>query len=380
MDDTLIIGGGAVGLSLAYELARRGEKVRVVDKGELGRESSWAGAGIIPPAIVRAEDSPLVQLGGHSYLLHQEWSARLKRDTGVDTGYHCGGAMYLAHDASVLERLENDVAPFRAQNLPCEKLTSARLAELEPALAGALDDGRLVAGYYIPGEAQLRNPWYIRALEAACNELGVKFTTAAPVEGFVVADGQVREVRTPLGDFAAKKFCLTTGSWSAQLGELLGLKLAIKPIRGQIALLQPAKPVIKGIVYSGRKYFVAREDGRVLVGSTEEDVGFDKTTTSIVIRELLDFALTLAPSLGDATVERSWAGLRPHSADGQPYLGRSPNLDNMYVAAGHYRWGLYLSPATAVVISQLMYNEPTLVDLSPFRLDREPVPVSITAH
>lgn len=380
MDDTLIIGGGAVGLSLAYELARRGEKVRVIEKGQLGRESSWAGAGIIPPAVVRAEDPSLVQLGGHSYQLHIEWAARLKHDTGIDTGYCCKGAIYLAHDESVLERLEHDVAPFRSQNLPCEKLTPALLAEREPALAGAMNDGRVVAGYYIPGEAQLRNPWYIRALEAACSDMGVKFTTAAPAEEFIVREGLVREVRTPIGTFAANKFCLTTGSWSAQLGEMVGLRLAVKPIRGQIALLHPAKPVIHGIVYSGRKYFVARAEGRVLVGSTEEDVGFDKTTTSVVVRDLLDFALTLAPSLGDATVEHSWAGLRPHSADGQPYLGRSPNLANMYVAAGHYRWGLCLSPATAVVMSQLMHNEPTLVDLTPFRLDREPIPVPISAH
>jgi glycine oxidase len=380
MDSTLIIGGGAVGLSLAYELARRGEKVRVIERGELGRESSWAGAGIIPPAIVRAQDPPLVQLGGHSYQMHIEWAERLKRDTGVDTGYHCRGAMYLAHDASVLGRLENDVAPFRSQDLPCEKLSAARLAELEPALAGAMDDGRVVAGYHIPGEAQLRNPWYIRAVASACADLGVKITTGAPAEEFIVRDGLVREVRTPVGTFAAEKFCLTTGSWTARLGEMIGLRMAIKPIRGQIALLHPAQPVIKGIVYSGRKYFVAREEGRVLVGSTEEDVGFDKTTTSIVIRELLDWALNMAPGLNDATVETTWAGLRPHSADGQPYLGRSPNLANMYVAAGHYRWGLCLSPATAVVMSQLMHGEPTLVDMTPFRLDREPIPVATAGH
>ncbi|MCE9607636.1 MAG: glycine oxidase ThiO [Planctomycetia bacterium] len=380
MDDTLIIGGGAIGLSLAYELARRGEKVRVIERGLLGRESSWAGAGIVPPAIVRAEDPPLAQLGGHAYDLHIEWNARLKHDTGIDTGYHCRGALYLAQDTSVLDRLENDVAPFRAQNLPCEKLTAAKLAEVEPALAGAMDDGRITAGYYVPGEAQLRNPWYIRALEAACSDLGVKFTTAAPAEEFILRDGLLREVRTPIGTFAAEKFCLTTGSWSAHLGELLGLRLAIKPIRGQIALLHPAKPVINGIVYSGRKYFVARQDGRVLVGSTEEDVGFDKTTTSIVVRDLLDFALHIAPALNDATVEQSWAGLRPHSADGLPYLGRSPTCANMYVAAGHYRWGLCLSPATAVVMAQLMNGEPTLVDLAAFRLDREPKTVPSTSH
>lgn len=370
MHDVLLVGGGAVGLSIALELARRGKRVHVVERGLLGGESSWAGAGIVPPGRFDKQDAPLVQLGGLSAEMHVELAERLRRDTGVDTGYRVTGALYLAPNKEHRAHLEEEVAPFRAQNRICNTLDGAALNSIEPALAGALDDGRVAAGYHIPQEAQLRNPRHVRALVAACTKLGVTLTENAPVEEWIVAGDRVREVRTVQGSFAAEQFCLSTGAWSRQIGEQLGVRLAVKPIRGQIALLNPHSTVIRGIVYYGPRYFVGRDDGRVLVGSTLEDVGFDRRTTASVIRELLDFAVALAPQLASADVEKAWAGLRPHSADGLPYLGRVPHLTNTFVAAGHYRWGLALSPATALTMTQLMLGEPTTVDLSVFRVGR----------
>ncbi|MGC3967147.1 MAG: glycine oxidase ThiO [Pirellulales bacterium] len=370
MYDVLMIGGGAVGLSIAYELAGRGRRVHVVERGELGGESSWAGAGIVPPAREDRSDAPLVQLAGLSARLHVDWAERLRRDTGIDNGYRVTGALYLSDGPTTHAKMDGELAPFRAQQIPCEALTSARLGEIEPALAGALDDGRLTTGFHVAAEAQLRNPRHVRTLVAACTARGVTFTTGAPVEEFVVRNGRLVEVRTPHGPMAAEQYCLTTGAWSGRVGEQLGLQLRVKPIRGQIALVNPPRPVIRGIVYVGRKYFVARDDGRVLVGSTEEDVGFDKSTTAAVVRDLLDFAVRLAPALQEARVEQTWAGLRPHSADDRPYLGQAPNLTNVFVAAGHYRWGLALSPGTAVVMTQLIHGEPTSVDLAPFAVGR----------
>jgi len=367
--DTLIIGAGAIGLSVAYELAGRGEKVGIVERSDVGRESSWAGAGIVPPAPTDADASPAQQLAALSAKLHPEWHDRLKRETGVENGYRRCGALYLADDEVSERQLAEEAAQWRAAGIHHEAVDAARRAELEPALA--LEGVR--SAFHLPDEAQLRNPWHVRALEAACAARGVVTMVRAPVEEFVVRDDRLAEVRTPVGTFAADKFCLTAGAWSGELAAKLGMRPAVKPIRGQIVLLKPERPVVRGIVYAGksfRHYFVARADGRVLVGSTEEDVGFDKRTTATVARELLDFALRLAPTLADAEIEQSWAGLRPFSADGLPYLGRAPNLKNFYVATGHYRWGLALSPATAVVMAQLMRGEPTTLDLTPFRLDR----------
>jgi glycine oxidase len=128
---------------------------------------------------------------------------------------------------------------------------------------------------------------------------------------------------------------------------------------------------LRRIAYVGQHYFVPREDGRILVGSTLEDAGFNRRTTAAVIKELLDFALQWVPALAEADFERCWAGLRPASGDGLPYLGRVPGLENAFVAAGHYRSGLILAPATAVVMAQLIQEESPAVDLHAFRVDRE---------
>jgi glycine oxidase len=145
---------------------------------------------------------------------------------------------------------------------------------------------------------------------------------------------------------------------------------AIRPIRGQIVLLQTDRATPRHIINDGPRYLVPRGDGRVLVGSTEEDVGFDKRTTADGVAGLLEFARTLLPALGTAQFEHSWAGLRPATADGRPYLGRIPGLENAFVAAGHFRSGLTLSPGTAVVMSQLIRDQTPSIDLAPFRLDR----------
>jgi glycine oxidase len=169
---------------------------------------------------------------------------------------------------------------------------------------------------------------------------------------------------------SAGQYLLTAGAWSAELFQGIGWRPGIRPVRGQIALLNPGPALLSRIVEAGKRYLVPRLDGHVLVGSTEEDAGFEKQTTAAAIRELLDFAMSLVPELANAPVERCWAGLRPGSADGMPFLGRVPGCDNLFVAAGHYRAGIQLSPATGLVMKQLLLGQPTAVALDAFRLDR----------
>lgn len=369
--NVLLLGGGAIGLSLAYELTRRGRKVCLVERNaEVGRESSWAGAGIVPAATIRPSDAPIEQLSGHAARLHAEWAERLLQETGIDNGYRRSGGLHAADDDATATALEAEAADLRGRGIVCEPADAATLGRVEPALAGALDDGRLRAAYHLPDEAQLRNPRHVRALATACAKYGVELVTDAAVEEFVVRNGRVVEVRTRRGSFSADEYVVCTGAWTGDLAKRFGLDVAVKPIRGQIVLLHPHAPLLRGVVEVGRRYFVPRPDGRVLVGSTEEDVGFDTRTTDEAIGMLRSFAYRLAPQLEAAPVEKTWAGLRPHSGDGLPYLGRVPAASNLSVAAGHYRWGLTLSTATAVAMAQLLAGEPTLVDLTPFRLDR----------
>jgi glycine oxidase len=149
------------------------------------------------------------------------------------------------------------------------------------------------------------------------------------------------------------------------------MSLPLKPIRGQIVLLECARPPLRRIANLGARYLVPREDGRLLIGSTEEDVGFDKSTTGQGIQELLQFALELVPALREARFQRSWAGLRPATADGMPYLGPMPEWDNLFIAAGHFRSGLTLSAGTAVAMGALIRGQTPPIDLDAFKVNRK---------
>jgi glycine oxidase len=373
MHDVLIIGGGVIGLSLAWELAKRGRSVHVIDQSQPAREASWAGAGILPPATLRPGDHPLDQLRGLACELHPRWAADLKELTGIDTGYRRCGGLYLGRTAGEAAALAAWAQSLREEDIEVVKLSVAEMTELEPGLRAA---SRFQ--YLLPGEGQLRNPRHLKALLAACEQAGVTITPNVHPADYVIRGGELVQLETPAGPLAARQFCFAAGSWTGQILAKLGINTGILPIRGQMVLFrchaQPADsiagPPIARVVNVGSRYLVPRDDGYVLAGSTEEEVGFDKRTTEEAIGELTAFARDLAPALRDAAIERSWAGLRPGSFDGLPYLGQLPGIKNAFVAAGHFRTGLYLSPATAVVMSELMCGEQPQIDLAPFRVGR----------
>ena len=366
MSDLLVIGGGVVGLSIAYEAAGRGRRVRVIDAGQPAREASWAGAGILPPAG-EGDLDPLEQLVALSNRCHAAWAEELRAETGIDNGYRHCGAIYLAREARDTAQLDELAGWAASRSIVAEPLPGSALSEAEPALRPS---GSVSAAYLLPEERQIRNPRHLKALLLGCAQRGVEITSGMAADDFEVRGGRIRAVRTIGGTIAVDQVCITTGSWTAAVARRLGVQLAIKPVRGQIALLALKQPLLSRIVNEGPRYLVPRCDGRLLVGSTEEDAGFDRTTTAGAIGELLRFAQSLVPDLASAQLERTWAGLRPATRDGLPYLGAVPEVDNAWVAAGHFRGGLQLSTGTAVVMNQLMADERPEVDLTAFRLDR----------
>lgn len=366
MDDCLIIGGGVIGLSLAWDLAKCGYKVHVVDQGEVGREASWAGAGILPAAKRLESQHPYEQLRGLSCQLHPQWAAELKEQTGIDTGYRRCGGLHLARTPGEAAALAGWAGLMREEGIEVERLSAADLGEIEPGLRTQ----SIAAAFHVPGEAQLRNPRHLQALLVACQKLGITVTMQTTAIDFTVQDDHITKLATSSGPLQATQFCFTAGAWTGQLLQRLGIFTGILPIRGQMVLFRCPAPPISRIVEEGSRYLVPRDDGRVLAGSTEEEVGFDKRTTEQAISDLIDFGRKLAPALRDAAIERTWAGLRPGSFDGLPYLGRLPGLKNAYIAAGHFRSGLFLSTATAVVMSELIRGKQPQIDLSPFRVGR----------
>jgi glycine oxidase len=365
ISDVLIIGGGAIGLSVAYYCAREGMSVTVLERGALGRESSWAGAGIIPAGRAATAQSAYAKLLGTSSEMFPQISAELREDTGIDNGYVKCGGLEIGFDQRDAHALRSAAGHYSKEGITWEPLTLEQTREIEPALTGAFQ-----IAYHVAEMAQLRNPRHVKALAAACARRGVQLRTGVFVSGFARVGERVIGVRTHESTLEAANTVVTAGAWSGGLLQSLGVTLPVKPIRGQIALMTLDSPLLRRVIMLGKEYLVPRLDGRVLVGSTEEDVGFDCRPTPAGIAGLLETAISICPALGQAHLERTWAGLRPGSPDSKPFIGPVPGYAGIHVAAGHYRAGLQLSPVTGLVVKQLLAGQPTSVPLSTFRLDR----------
>ena len=368
--DVLIVGAGVVGLSLAYELADEGLRLVVIDRGPLGREASWAGAGILPPANSATARHPYDELRGLSFRLHAEWSRQLLAETGIDNGYRRCGAIYLSRSVGEAAALRGFYNTLQDEEIAAQRLSPEQLAEHEPALAAIAQSGRLKAAYAVPDECQIRNPRHLQALVEACRLRGVELLPETGAEAFMLDGERLAGIATSRGRISATSYCLTSGAWTQTLLAKLGVANGILPMKGQMLLYACGRPPFTAVINEGNRYLVARDDGHVLVGSTEEESGFDKSNTAAGLRDLQDFACDVIPALQTATLEQSWAGLRPASFDGLPYIGKIPGLQNAFVAAGHFRSGLYLSPGTAVVLSALVRGLTPAIDLHPFRLGR----------
>jgi glycine oxidase len=358
----LIVGGGVIGLTTAYYLARQGAAVAVLDQADLGRQASWAGAGIIPPGNPDHARSPFDRLRALSSRLYPTLSQELRERTGLDNGYAVSGGLELPDGDAPTEE-------WRSEGVPFEEVRGAALRRLAPGLAPAFD-----RAYFLPGMAQVRNPRHLKALIAFAEAEGVLLEPHLPARRLLLADGRVVGVETEQGRRDAGRVLLAAGAWTDALLAPVGVRLGVQPVRGQIALLQTDRPGARPILMQGKRYLVPRLDGRVLVGSTEEDAGFDARPTAAAIAGLLAFAAGLVPALAGAVVERCWAGLRPGSPDGLPFLGPVTGCAGLYVAAGHFRAGLQLSPGSGLVLAEMLLGRPTSLPLEAFRLDRPPGP------
>jgi len=357
MCDVVVIGGGVIGLSTAFELAEQGLSVRVLDQGQIGQEASWAGAGILPPGNSDWATTCEARLRAASCRLWPQWVERLHEKSGIDTGYlRCGG-LELRIDGPATA-LSEEIAAWKRECVEVESLTAEAVRERFPAVNSAVS-----AAYFLPGLCQVRNPWLLDALQAACVKRGVQLSPGCPVTSLERNGERVHTVRTPNGDVSAGQFVIASGAWSRELIKHTGFDLPVEPVRGQIVLLEALPLPFTCVIQEGARYLVPRRDGRILVGSTEEHAGFDKRNTCGAIAGLIEFATRLVPGLSQARFERAWAGLRPFANGGVPFIGRVPTMSNVFVATGHFRAGLQLSPITAVLIRQLVTGQPVSLPL-----------------
>ena len=238
--DVLIIGGGVIGLSTAYFLAREGARVRLIDQGEFGQEASWAGAGILPPGNSTRARSSYDRLLAVSSEMFPKLSAELRERTGLDNGYlRCGG-VELGGNEALAEAV-------RRAGIACELLDEPALHAKEPALAAGF-----APAVYLPELAQIRNPRHVRALVAGCRSLGVELQPGCPVQALERSGSRITGVRTGAGVLTSDRYLLSAGAWSEGLLEPLGWRPGIRPIRGQIALLDSGTPLIRAVVLAGK--------------------------------------------------------------------------------------------------------------------------------
>ncbi len=377
MADVIVIGGGVIGLSAAYELAGQGATVHVLDQGPIGREASWAGAGILPPGNAEFSLSPGQRLRSLSHSRWADLSEELRETTGIDNGYRVSGGIELRLKGRA-DQLNDEIASWRAEGIAVSDASIEDARRLEPRI-----HPEAAAGYRLPELGQVRNPRHLKALAAGCAARGVRFSPGTLVWGFDRSAEKIVGVKTPAGIVHAGTFCVCAGAWSASLAEAVHLKIPVKPVRGQIVLLNAEPLPFSHVLQTGPRYLVPRCDGRILVGSTEEDAGFEKKNTAGGVAGLIRFAAELVPCLADAGVERCWSGLRPGSPDGLPYLGRVPGTENLYIAAGHFRSGLQMSPGTAVLLGQLILGQDPGISLEGLACDRhqnESKPAKNPAH
>lgn len=268
---------------------------------------------------------------------------------------------------------------WREMDIQCEHIANKDVAVREPHLKDWLARSPNASAWWTEDECQIRSPDYLRALIAACTEEKVKLipnTSVVDIDesGSCVKVSTTNTATSETKQYTSDSVVVCAGARTGLVAPMLRLQRALVPIRGQILLLKTDTPLLRGVVNVGHRYLVARDDGHTLVGSCEEEVGLQLGTTAEMLSSLRNFAIDLCPELVNAQEIQAWSGLRPMTFDGFPIIGRVPDSSHVYVASGHYRSGLHLSPATAVVLSDLMLGKQPAVNLDAFRVGKQQSP------
>jgi glycine oxidase len=335
--DFLIVGGGVVGLTSAQVLLQAGYRVTLVERGTVGREASWAGGGILSPLCPWDYQEAVTRLAQRGMSMFSEAASTLHASTGIDPEYQRSGMLLLPPYQAEL------AAQWCAQHQLV--LQSVNLADYLPVEMGS--------GLLLPEVAQVRNPRLLHALRKRVEMLGGMILEQHEVQKFEIAGERVVALQTTQGKFGADAYIVAAGAWSKTLLGEHALNMDIRPIRGQILLFKFDTPPFQQILLKENLYLIPRRDGHVLVGSTLENVGFDKSTTVEARDSLLQRVREIFPGWRDRMPVQHWAGFRPGSPDNIPTIGRHPRLTNLYANSGHFRYGVTMSLASA----ELLLNE-----------------------
>ncbi len=362
--DVIVIGAGLIGLASADALARRGLTVRVLDQRASHEAASWAGAGMLAPHPERARHEAFEDLCLRSFERYPRFVADLVERTALDPELRTDGVLIVAPSEAAAERLRERARELRARAVDATWLDAAEAREIEPAFETHQHGAVLVAA-----GGQVDNRRLLAALEIACRSAGVTVERGAAGVHVEIAHGRVSAVRTERERFTASTVVNAAGAWAGRLpGVPAAAAVPVAPVKGQMLALASALPV-RRVTWLDDWYLVPRGEGRLLVGATSEPAQFDRRVTAGAVHGLLDSVLRRLPELRDAALVETWAGLRPGTPDGLPYLGPTP-VQGYVLACGHYRNGILLAPLTAFLIAELVEGKRVELDGS-FLLSRE---------
>ncbi len=357
MQDCIVIGGGLIGMLTARELAIAGVRVHLIERGAIGQEASWAGGGILSPLYPWRYGDAVSRLAAWGQPRYRALARELEAESGVDPEWTPSGMLLL--DVGD----ETDAEAWSGRfDVKLERVASGGCQILEPGLA--LGDA---VGVWMPQVAQVRNPRLVQALRGALASHGISSEEHTPVESVLIESGRVCGVRVAGQVRPAERVIIAGGAWSGELLRRIGRALPIEPVRGQMMVFRAEPGVARHIILNEGRYLIPRRDGHVLVGSTLERVGYDKSTTDEARRSLYQAAVDMVPALAGYPVERHWSGLRPGSPDGVPFIGKVRNINGLYVNSGHFRNGVVLGPASARLLADLLLGRDPIVDPEPYR-------------
>ncbi len=363
-----MIGGGVIGCATALALALRGARVTVLERGPSRTEapgetgaSTWAAAGIVAAQIATRCDGPMARLCLAGRARYPAFVADVERLGGIGVELRPAGVLRPAFDDHELAAFAARAAWQEPAGLRVERLDGDQARALEPALSADI-----VGAVRFPDEPRIDPPSLLLALRAAIERAGAELRTGAEVRRVIVRDGHARGVELTTGsEIEADAIVVAAGSWSSLVEGTPLPTGSVEPARGQIVELELPRQILRGVVEGSAAYLSPRDDGRVLVGSTVELVGYARGATAAAVRDLLAGAIRLVPELAGATVARAWAGFRPYTRDALPLLGPT-HVAGLIVATAHFRNGVLLAPVTGDIVAALVLGEAPPYDIAAF--------------
>ncbi len=363
----VVLGGGIVGLSCAFELQTRGHEVIVLELKRCGGQASGAAAGMLAPYSENAEGpDDFFRLCLQSLRLYPEWQKTIREISKLPFAYENSGSLYVAFHEADLLAMQGRILWQREFGASAQLLDRGELLRREPQLSK-----EIIAALHIPEESHVYTPHYMLALEQACRLAGV--TIQEDLERLDVMDWRngvnirTKDNRTFIGD----KMIVCVGAWAQEMENSFGIHIPVYPIRGQICAYESNGKPIRHMIFGSQGYLVSKDNGTLVCGASEDVAGFDVTTTDRGIERLRYWNKKIVPHLDGQTPIHRWAGLRPATQDGLPLMGPLQHAKHVILAVGHYRNGILLSPVTAKIVADLVENKPgTAAHIEAFKPDR----------